>query len=266
VEVDRSQIEQVMVNLYLNAWQAMGQGGTIHVKIDNVTLDKNFVRPYEAAPGKYVRVSVMDTGTGMDEETQKRVFEPFFTTRSMGRGTGMGLASAFGIIKNHSGIIKFTSSLGKGTAFCIYLPATDHIVEKENAVKENVQIGRETILIVDDEQYVLDACEAMLTRLGYNIILTGSGDEAVERFRRDKDDIDLIILDMVMPGMDGPATYQHLIAIDPEVKVILSSGYSITNIAKEILDMGCDKFVQKPFRLGQISQIIRELLDDRPES
>jgi PAS domain S-box-containing protein len=266
VEVDRSQIEQVMVNLYLNAWQSMGQGGTIHVKIDNVTLDKNFVRPHEAAPGKYVRVSVMDTGTGMDEETQKRVFEPFFTTRSMGRGTGMGLASAFGIIKNHNGIIKFTSSVGEGTTFCIYLPATDHIVEKENAVKENVQIGRETILIVDDEQYVLDACEAMLSRLGYNIILTGSGEEAVERFRRDKDDIDLIILDMVMPGMDGPATYQHLIGIDPNVKVILSSGYSISNIAKEILDMGCDQFIQKPFRLGQISQIIRDLLDNKPES
>ena len=266
VEVDRSQIEQVMVNLYLNAWQAMGHGGTIYVTIKNVMLDKNFVRPYEAAPGRYVRISVKDTGTGMDDETQKRVFEPFFTTKSMGRGTGMGLASAFGIIKNHSGIIQFTSSQGKGTTFYIYLPASDHIVEKENAAKEQIQIGRETILIVDDEQYVLDACEAMLTRLGYKIILTRSGEDAVERYRRDKDVIDLIILDMVMPGMDGPATYQQLIEIDPKVKVILSSGYSISNIAKKILDMGCDKFIQKPFRLGQISQIIRELLDDTSDT
>ena len=178
----------------------------------------------------------------------------------------MGLASAFGIIKNHSGIIKFTSSLGKGTTFYIYLPATNHTVEKENAAQDHVRIGRETILIIDDEQYVLDACEAMLSRLGYNIILTGSGEEAVERFRKDKDDIDLIILDMVMPGMDGPATYQHLIEIDPDVKVILSSGYSITNIAKKILDMGCDKFIQKPFRMGQISRIIRELLDSKSGS
>jgi PAS domain S-box-containing protein len=266
VAVDRSQIEQVMVNLYLNAWQAMGHGGTIHVKIKNVILDENFVRPYEAAPGKYVRVSVMDTGAGMDEETQKRVFEPFFTTKSMGRGTGMGLASAFGIIKNHSGIIQFTSSLGKGTTFCIYLPVSDQIVEKENASKEHVQLGRETILIVDDEQYVLDACKAMLSRLGYNIILTRSGEEAVERFRRDKDAIDLIILDMVMPGMDGPTAYQHLIGIDPDVKIILSSGYSITNIAQKILDMGCDKFIQKPFRLVEISRIIRQLLDDKSDS
>jgi PAS domain S-box-containing protein len=266
VEVDRSQIEQVMVNLYLNAWQAMGHGGTIRVKIENVLLDNNFVKPYEAAPGKYVRVSVADTGTGMDEETQKRVFEPFFTTRSMGRGTGMGLASAFGIVKNHNGIIKFTSSPGNGTTFYIYLPATNHNIEQEHVAKERVRVGRETILVVDDERYVLEACEAMLSRLGYKIIPARSGKEAVDRFREDKKDIDLIILDMVMPGMNGSETYQHLIAIDPDVKVVLSSGYSITNIAKEILNMGCDKFIQKPFRLDEISRVIRELLDNKAQS
>jgi PAS domain S-box-containing protein len=263
VEVDRSQIEQVMVNLYLNAWQAMGHGGTIHVNTQNMILDNNFVKPHEVAPGKYVQVSVTDTGTGMDDETQKRAFEPFFTTKSMGRGTGMGLASAFGIIKNHNGIIQFTSVLGKGTTFCIYLPASEHIIEKETAAEDHIQVGRETILIVDDEQYVLDACAAMLSELGYHIMLTTSGEEAVERFRSAKDDIDLIILDMVMPGMDGPAVYQQFIKIDPDVKVILSSGYSITNVAKKLLDMGCDKFIQKPFRLSQISKIIRELLDDK---
>ena len=125
VEADQSQIEQVLMNLYLNAWQAMGPGGTIHVKTENALLDSDFVRPYEAVPGKYVSVSVADTGRGMDKETQKRVYEPFFTTKSMGKGTGMGLASAFGILKNHSGIIRFASTLGKGTTFYIYLPASD---------------------------------------------------------------------------------------------------------------------------------------------
>ena len=125
VEADQSQIEQVLMNLYLNAWQAMGPGGTIHVKTKNAVLDSEFVRPYEAVPGKYVSVSVADTGRGMDKETQKRVFEPFFTTKSMGKGTGMGLASAFGILNNHNGIIHFASTLGKGTTFYIYLPAAD---------------------------------------------------------------------------------------------------------------------------------------------
>jgi signal transduction histidine kinase len=125
VQADQSQIEQVLVNLYLNAWQAMGLGGTIRVRTENATLDSDFVRPYEAVPGKYVSVSVADTGKGMDEETQKRVFEPFFTTKSMGKGTGMGLASAFGILNNHNGVIHFTSALGKGTTFYIYLPASD---------------------------------------------------------------------------------------------------------------------------------------------
>jgi two-component system cell cycle sensor histidine kinase/response regulator CckA len=139
VEVDRSQIEQVLVNLYLNAWQAMGHRGTIHVKTENAVLDNDFVRPYEVAPGKYVRVSVGDKGSGMDEKTQKRVFEPFFTTKSMGKGTGMGLASAFGILKNHKGIIHFTSTLGKGTTFYIYLPASDLPAENDTTLAENVR-------------------------------------------------------------------------------------------------------------------------------
>ena len=261
VEVDRSQIEQVLVNLYLNAWQAMGYKGTIQVKTENTILDKEFVRPYKARPGKYVRVSVTDTGTGIDKETQKRVFEPFFTTKSMGKGTGMGLASAFGILKNHNGIIHFSSTLGRGTTFYIYLPASDLPAESDAADEEKVRMGNETILVVDDEEYILDACKAMLTRLGYNTILAHSGEEAVEIFRKDNDIIDLIILDMVMPGMDGLTAYEQLKDINPDVKVLLSSGYSITGIVKEVLDKGCDEYIQKPFSLSQISRITRELLD-----
>ena len=134
VEADRSQIEQVLMNLYLNAWQAMGNRGTIQVKTENAVLDGDFVRPYEAVPGRYVGVSVTDTGRGIDKETQKRVFEPFFTTQSMGKGTGMGLASAFGILKNHNGIIHFNSTLGKGTTFYIYLPAS-YLPDEDDTAK-----------------------------------------------------------------------------------------------------------------------------------
>jgi len=261
VEVDRSQIEQVLVNLYLNAWQAMKHRGTIHVKTENAVLDKDFVRPYEAVPGNYVCVSVGDTGSGMDKETQKRVFEPFFTTKSMGKGTGMGLASAFGILKNHNGIIHFTSTLGKGTTFYIYLPASDLPTKTETNMEENVRTGSETILVVDDEDYILDACKAMLAKLGYGTLLAQSGEEAVEIFRRDNGRIDLIVLDMIMPGMDGLTTYERLKEINPDIKFILSSGYSLTGAVKEILDKGCDEYIQKPFSLSQISRITRELLD-----
>jgi CheY-like chemotaxis protein len=261
VEVDRSQIEQVLVNLYLNAWQAMRHRGTIHVKTENIVLDADFVRPYEAVAGKYVRISVADTGRGMDKDTQKRVFEPFFTTKSMGKGTGLGLASAFGILKNHNGIIHFTSTMGKGTTFYINLPASDLPAEIDTTRVENVRKGNETILVVDDEDYILEACEAMLIKLGYNTILVNSGEEAVEIFRSDNGGIDLIILDMVMPGMDGLTVYEHLKEIKPDVKVILSSGYSLTGVVKEILDKGCDEYIQKPFSLSQISRITRELLD-----
>ena len=261
VEVDRSQIEQVMVNLYLNAWQAMANRGTIQVRTENTILDKDFVKPYEVSPGRYVRMSVADTGTGMDNEVQKRVYEPFFTTKEMGKGTGMGLASAFGILKNHNGIIHFTSTSGKGTTFFIYLPASDRPVEIDTSTEENVRVGSETILIVDDEDQVLDACRAMLNQLGYNTILAKNGKEAVEIFQKENANIDLIILDMIMPGMDGLTAYEHLKEINANVKILLSSGYSITDNIKEIVAKGCDEFIQKPFTLSQISRVTRELLD-----
>ncbi len=261
VEVDRNQIEQVMVNLYLNAWQAMAHRGTIQVRTENTILDKDFVKPYEVSPGRYVRVSVADTGTGMDNEVQKRVYEPFFTTKEMGKGTGMGLASAFGILKNHNGIIHFTSTSGKGTTFFIYLPVSDRPVEIDTSTEESVRVGSETILIVDDEDQVLDACRAMLNQLGYKTILAKNGKEAVEIFQKENANIDLIILDMIMPGMDGLTAYEHLKEINANVKVILSSGYSISDKVKEIVAKGCDEFIQKPFTLGQISRVTRELLD-----
>lgn len=260
VEVDRNQIEQVLVNLYLNAWQAMEPRGTIYLQTENVILDDRFVKPFQVKPGRYVKVSVKDSGTGMDEETQKRIFEPFFTTKGMGKGTGLGLASAFGIIQNHDGIIDFKSEPGKGTTFYIYLPVSDKTVVAEEVTSEMPQRGHETILVVDDENYILKAFKSMLTKIGYEILTAQSGEEALEILSRDQQQVDLVILDMIMPGMNGLETYERIKQFDKKIKVVLSSGYSYEDIAEEILDRGCADFIQKPLDLFQVSEKIREML------
>ena len=261
VAVDRNQIEQVLVNLYLNAWQAMKQGGTLYLKTENVTLDQRFIRPFNVKPGRYVKIVVRDTGSGMAPDVQERAFEPFFTTKPMGGGTGLGLASAFGIIKNHDGIIDFTSQPGKGTTFFLYLPATDHRVVPETEAVEGLHRGSETILVVDDEEYILKACRAMLTDLDYTVLTARSGEEATAIFRELVAQIDLVILDMIMPEMDGRETFERLKQIDPAVKVLISSGYSIEEIASDMLALGCDDFIQKPFDMYQVSKMIRNVLD-----
>jgi len=261
VTVDRNQIEQVLVNLYLNAWQAMKPGGTLYLKTENVNLDQRFIRPFNVEPGRYVKIEVRDTGSGMAPDVQERAFEPFFTTKPMGGGTGLGLASAFGIIKNHDGIIDFTSQPGKGTTFFIYLPATDQRVTPETETVEGLQKGTETILVVDDEEYILKACRAMLTDLGYAVLTARSGEEATAIFRELDAQIDLVILDMIMPEMDGRETFERLKQIDPAINVLISSGYSIEEIASDMLSLGCDDFIQKPFDMYQVSKMIRNVLD-----
>jgi PAS domain S-box-containing protein len=261
VEVDRNQIEQVFLNLYLNAWQAMRPGGTIYLKTENVVLDNQFAGSFEVRSGMYVKISVTDRGSGIDEDTQKRIFEPFFTTKTMGKGTGLGLASAFGIVKNHDGIIHFESAVGKGTTFYVYLPVSDKIVAAETETTCALKPGCETILIVDDEEFILDTCTAMLEKMGYKVLIAGSGEKALEVFRKNQSKIDLVILDMVMPGMDGLETFEYLNQLDPQVKVILSSGYSIEDITDEILEKGRTELIQKPFSLSQINRIIREMLN-----
>jgi len=260
VEVDRNQIQQVLVNLYLNAWQAMEPGGTLYLQTENVILDDRFVKPFQVKPGRYVKVSVKDAGSGIDAETQKRIFEPFFTTKGMGKGTGLGLASAFGIIQNHDGIIDFKSKPGKGTTFYICLPASDKTVVVEEATSEIPQRGRETILVVDDEIYILKAFKSMLTKIGYKIVTARSGNEALEVLRKGRIPIDLVILDMIMPEMNGLETYERMKQFDKKIKVVLSSGYSYEDIAEEILEKGCTDFIQKPLDLFQVSKKIREIL------
>ena len=259
VEVDQGQIDQVLLNIYVNAWQAMPSGGSLYLETKNVILDESELQSVK--PGKYVQVSVADTGVGMDDRTRERIFEPFFTTKEMGRGTGLGLASAYGIIKSHGGLITVQSVKGEGTKFVIHLPASERRPEKEKTPINMLRRGHETILLVDDEKMVLYVTVEMLKRLGYKILTAQSGQEALEICKRHKEAIDLIILDMIMPGMSGSETYNLVKNILPDIKVLLSSGYSISGEATEILNRGCQGFIQKPFDVLQLSRKIRDILD-----
>jgi PAS domain S-box-containing protein len=261
VEVDQGQIEQVLLNIFVNAWHAMPDGGDLHLMTENVIIDDDFNKPFKVEAGKYVKISIIDTGAGMDKTTQLRVFEPFFTTKEMGRGTGLGLASAYGIVKNHGGFIDVFSEPGKGATFSIYLLASEKEVMEETDAAEIVLKGDETLLLVDDEEMIIEVGEEILQTLGYKVLPAVSGKEALEIYKNKKDSIDMVILDMIMPGMGGGETYDNLKQINPEIKVLLSSGYSISGQAAEILERGCDGFIQKPFKLRQLSIKIREILD-----
>ena len=263
VEIDRGQINQVLLNLYVNAWQAMPEGGDLLIQTKNITLDENYVKPSKLKPGRYVRISVTDTGVGMDESTRQRIFDPFFTTREMGRGTGLGLASVYGIIKNHDGIINVDSEEGEGTTFNIYLPATEKETIQKEHLPEEVLKGAETVLLVDDEDMIIDACEQLLEEMGYKVLIAKGGKDAIKVYKKNMDEIDMVILDMIMPDMGGGETYDKLKEINPKIKVLLASGYSIDGQASEILDRGCNGFIQKPFQMENLSRKIKEVLENK---
>ena len=267
VEVDAAQIELALMDLYVNAWHAMSSGGTLTVSTANVTLDEAFVKPYNLSPGSYLNITVADTGAGMDEKTVERIFEPFYTTRPMEEGTGLGLASVFGIIKKHQGIITVDTRVGQGTTFSIYLPAARIIQKPKERDKLRVissgklpEKGSGTILVVDDEEYILNADRAMLNELGYEVLLANGGNEAIRVFEENKDRIKLLILDLIMPDLGGEIVYDRIKSLRPDVRVILSSGYSIEGQAESILKKGCDGFIQKPYNLNQLARKIKDIL------
>lgn len=265
VKVDQGQIEQVFLNLFVNAWQAMPDAGDIYLETSNVVFSRSYTKHHEVKPGKYVRMSFTDTGIGMDEETASRVFDPFFTTKGVERGTGLGLASAYGIVKNHGGMIHVYSEKGHGSTFNIYLPAVDAKVEKILFYDgEEVKHGKEeAILLVDDETIILDVGKDMLKTLGYKVFLASGGNEAIEIYKENSNKIDLVILDLVMPGMGGGETYKVLKSINPDIKVMLSSGYNIGGEAAEIMKYGINDFIQKPFTMTKLSYKIRNILEKK---
>jgi len=261
VEVDRTQIEQVLLNLLLNAWQAMPEGGDIVIVTQNIDLYEGDSRVFHIAPGRFVRLGISDSGIGMDEATKNRIFDPFFTTKGMSRGTGLGMASAYGIVKNHGGIITVYSETGSGSTFNIYLPASEKIIEMKDEPVEVVPRGSETVLLIDDEEMIIDVARQLLLNLGYRVLTANGGGPALDIFRSDHGRIDLVILDMIMPLMSGGRVFEGLKAIDPDVRVLLSSGYSINGQAMDILARGCRGFIQKPFTVKELALKIREVLD-----
>jgi PAS domain S-box-containing protein len=261
VEVDRSQMEQVMLNLFVNAWQAMPGGGDLYLSTENVVLEEVDTAPFDIKPGRYVKVSVTDTGIGMDEAVRARIFEPFFTTKGKGRGTGLGLASVYGIVKNHKGFITVESRKGAGSTFFIHLPASDKPVRDDGRFSGEIRKGRETILFIDDEKMILEVGSEMLASLGYTVLIASGGSAGIEMYRSNPGSIQLVVLDMIMPGLGGGETFDGLLAIDPDVRVLLSSGYSLDGQAKEIMDKGCKGFIQKPFSMGDLAGKVREILD-----
>jgi len=261
VEVDPTQIEQVLLNLYMNAWQAMPEGGKIYNEIKNTELDNEKAENLTLEAGKYVEIKVRDTGVGMDEDTLQRIFEPFFTTKEMGRGTGLGLASAYGIIKNHCGAISVDSEKGTGTVFTFYLPFTEKKVVKKEDFSGRILNGSETILLVDDEDDIIEVGAEILETLGYKVMTANGGEEAIKLYKENIDIINAIVIDMVMPRMSGSDLYKRLKALNSDVKVLLASGYSVDGEATKILEQGCNGFIQKPFGMIELSQKIRNILD-----
>ena len=261
VEVDRRQIGQVLLNMYVNAWQAMPNGGKLYLETRIVTLDDEYCKPHQTKPGRYVKTSVTDTGIGMDDTIRQRVFDPFFTTKEKSRGTGLGLASAYGIIKNHGGMISVYSESNRGTTFNIYLPISDKTIHQEITPEEKISRGSETILLVDDEEMIIGVGKAMLENLGYRVIVANGGEEAIEAVKNMGNEIDLVILDLIMPGIDGGKTFDRIREIHPGMLVILASGYAINGQANEIMRKGCNGFIQKPFNICELSSKVRKMFD-----
>src|SRR5215470_7098072 len=265
VRADESQLEQVVLNLAINARDAMPQGGVVGAIFDRVAGDSHMVRRRPGMPEiDYVRMRVIDTGTGMDAATQARIFEPFFTTKEFGKGTGLGLATVYGVVKQSDGWIWVDSALGEGTTFEIFLPAVN--APEDDVMKTKVKTkqagGSETILVVDDEEGVREVASQYLSSRGYNVLSAESGTQALELAGMQSGPIHVLVTDTVMPGMSGPALAKKLLAARPQTKVLYISGYAEDTSLLEDARVRGDAFLQKPFGLDSLAEKLRGLLNN----
>jgi len=269
ISADSVQIEQILLNLALNASHAMSDEGLLTIKTKNTVLDKDFIKTrLEADPGSYVLLSIADTGHGMEKEIQNRIFEPFFTTKKSGRGTGLGLSMVYGIVKNHHGYIGCYSKPAAGTRFNMYFPVLEMEKIPENKVstkKEKIPTGNETILMVDDEESILDVGKKMLQQFGYSVTTAGSAEKAIEIYRVEKEGIDLVILDINMPGIGGHKCLKRLLEINPAVKTIVTSGSLSAEGEKSIHKMGAYAYIEKPYQFKMLLVKIRKIIDNQQE-
>jgi PAS domain S-box-containing protein len=257
---DPTQLQSAILNLAINARDAMPEGGTLRIATDVLDLKESdeLCAREEMPPGRYVQIEVADTGTGMDEETQRRIFEPFFTTKPMGKGTGMGLAAVYGTVKNHGGTIGVKSDPGSGSAFAILLPSYDGPILPGERPTPRHPMTSARVLVIDDEEEVRRVASRMLEGMGHTAIVRRDGKSALEFFRESWREIDLVVLDMSMPQMGGRETFLALKKIDPDAIVLLTSGFSIDKDVQELLDSGASGFVQKPFSKTEFAAVVTE--------
>lgn len=259
-QVDRVQIGQVLLSLYMNAAEAMPDGGEIYLQSENVYLDEMYIQPFAGAPGWYVKLSVTDAGQGLGEEAKRRIFEPFFSPYRPIRYEGMGLAAAYGTVKSHNGIINVYSEEGHGTTFNIYLP----VIKKESPsvpVETHSNNGSETVLIVDDDPLTSQIGRDILERQGYRVMMAENGREAIEIYSDYHDQINLVLLDVIMPDLNGDQVFPELKKRNPNIVVIVASGYNVNRQITTMLNNGCVDFVQKPFQSQTLSNKVRMALD-----
>jgi CheY-like chemotaxis protein len=262
VEADAGQMQQALMNLCINAADAMPDGGILTLETGIETIAEKSTRTeMEIAPGPCVVLSVSDTGSGMGKDTVQRIFEPFYTTKEQGKGTGLGLSMVYGVVKNHGGLVRVDSRPGKGTTFRIFLPISGEPEEVELAMKDGVKGGKELILVVDDEEPIRSIAKEILEEFGYRVLLAEDGQEAIGIYREQKEEIDLVILDMIMPNMGGRETFTKLKELDSNIKAVLSTGYSRDGKAQEILDEGMMGYIQKPYQVKALLSKVRSSLD-----
>jgi signal transduction histidine kinase len=265
VTADPTQIDQIMMNLCLNARDAMPTGGRIVIETQNTTITEEFSRVHSfGVPGEYVLISVSDTGTGMDQATLSHLFEPFFTTKELGRGTGLGLATAYGIVKQHDGFINAYSEVGKGTTFRVYLPshmAPSQVRRAESSLKDFG--GTETILLAEDNAALRDVARKVMEPLGYHMIVASTGQEAVELFKANREKIRVAVLDVIMPSLGGVEAYLQIRALKPDLPVIFTTGHTAESASlNSLLEKGA-VFLGKPHTPAALCQTIRSILDDK---
>jgi CheY-like chemotaxis protein len=264
VRFDPGQLEQVVVNLAVNSRDAMPNGGQLHIETSNITLDDFRVEKHpNINPGEYALLSVSDTGLGMNSTVKDRIFEPFFTTKDTQKGTGLGLAMVYGAIKQNQGDIEVSSELGQGTNFSIYLPrVVQSVLKKKQISGQQVPHGNERILLVEDEARVRAVAVRMLERQGYTVIPFGRGEDVLRSVERTTESFDLLITDVVMPGMNGRMLAEKMIVLRPKIKVLFTSGYAEEVIAQHgILQQGIE-LLPKPYSLEKLAQKVRKILDN----
>jgi two-component system, cell cycle sensor histidine kinase and response regulator CckA len=263
ISADPVQIGQILMNLAVNARDAMPAGGRLVIGTQNETLSQESCDGHIGwKPGNHVLLTVSDTGQGMEKEVLEHLFEPFFTTKGVGKGTGLGLAVVYGIVKGHGGYIDCESELAKGTLIKIYLPAVEQVTEAaEPERKKPLKGGTETILLVDDEEAIRDLAKAILSAFGYNVLTASDGETALEIYRVEKEEIDLVILDLIMPGMGGLRCFEDLLNTNPALKVVIATGYSPEDSAKAMVEAQARGFIRKPYNMDQLLLSVRIALD-----